>query len=148
LLDPAMTLILCLDLSTLSRRPAECAATQQVEVQMEDGLAGPCSVIDNGAVSRLLNCFFTSEPGGHVQKMPEQRFILGTHFRKRWNMLSRHHEHVHRSLGLNILNGNDALILIDNFGWYFPPNDLAKDAWILTHLAPFLNASPGNLPLD
>lgn len=68
-------------MTCLSRRPAELAATQQMKMEMKDGLARARAVIEKRAVA-CQQISFAGELRGHQMQFADQRLILGCRFVK------------------------------------------------------------------
>jgi hypothetical protein len=95
----------------LPRRPAEAAAAQQVQVQMEDGLAGVGSDVIHGAVA-LLDAALTRDPGRDQMGVADDFRILDRRIPDVDDVALGHDENVGRRLRMNILKRENFVVFV------------------------------------
>ena len=112
----------------LSRRPMEHTSSQDVDMEVKDGLTGSRAVVNHNAITARLNSALVSEFCCNAQQVPNQSFIFGSHGIELLEVNTRHDQQVNRGLWMEVLNRDCAVVLIDDFARCFPPDDLTENA--------------------
>jgi hypothetical protein len=110
----------------LARWPAHLAACHYVDVEMVDGLTTVTSVIDDDAVTRLIQTEFRSNAASDNQQMSEKQFVGVLGLRQHDDRMSRDHEKVHGRLRADIVERHALIIFVDELRRNFTANDLAE----------------------
>jgi hypothetical protein len=87
---------------------------QQMEMEVENGLASIRSGIDDYAKSCLRNAMFLRELAGNPKNMSNYFSIGSAQIRKRRDMLARNDQNMNRSLRIDILEGHHGAIFVDH----------------------------------
>src|SRR6266849_883633 len=111
----------------LAGGPAEVAAAQKVEVEMEDGLAGAGAVVEDGAVAGE-EIFFGGEFRGDHQELAEERLVFGWGVVKGFKMFARAEEDVYGSLRADVFKSEEIGVFVDKFRGNFFRADFAEEA--------------------
>ncbi len=118
----------CADLrEVLSRRPAEGASAQQVDVQMIDCLPAVFPVIHHDAVA-LVQAARASNLRRGPEKVPKERIVCLLRARQRVEVPARSNEDVRRRLRVDVRESVAVFILVDGCGWNCTFDDLAEQA--------------------
>ncbi len=113
-----------------------------MEMKMEHGLACPASVIDHHPVPFCIKAFVFCNFSCGKEKVPDKFSVGVGHALNIGNMLFRNYQRVDRRLGIDVFEGSNGIVLVNNSrrGLFF--DDLAEDAvWIAAHAF-----SPSGLP--
>ena len=105
----------------------QISAAQQVYVQVKNGLPGTRADVEHGPVA-ILDAALACDVGGGELAVADEFSILGQRFFQPANVLLRNHQHVRRSLRIDIVEGVGVLVFVDFLGGYFPTNDAAEQA--------------------
>jgi hypothetical protein len=111
----------------LSWRPGHWAATEQMDVNMVDGLAAIFAGVDHGAVT-LRESFGASYFGGCPMKMADQRVVFLACLGNGRNVQARNNEDVYGRLRIDVGEGITLIVLIDGFGRNTSIDDPAEKA--------------------
>ncbi len=106
------------------------APCEEVEVDMENRLAGSGISVIYNPVAFLGHPFFSSEPGSNLKDMADEVIVLWYESERAGNMFSWHDEKVHRRNRRDVFDCNHEIILIDFFGGNFISYYFAEDAII------------------
>ena len=108
------------------RRPMECSAAEEVNVQVIDRLAAVSAAVDDGAISvrqtELLGHFLRRQ-----QQVAEQGLIVRLSSSEVGNLLLGDHQHMRRSLRRDVVKRQTQLVFMDDLGWDFFVDDPLKD---------------------
>ena len=104
------------------------SSTQDVDVEMKHRLAGPRSVVDNGAEPFRIDVALARQLSRDGEEMPQEWFIFLLGFFERSDVVSRNQQKVHGGLGIQVLERYDAVILVDDFRRRLTLNDAAEYA--------------------
>lgn len=91
-------------------------------------LIGIRAAVNHAAISGLLDTFDLRYTCRHRTHRTQECCIAGGGIGKSRDVFSRHYQHVYRSLGLRIAEGNRILILVHNIRRDLAQNNLAKQA--------------------
>jgi len=100
--------------------------SEQMEVDVEDGLSGVGSRIRHDAISRLRDTLVTRNPDTRLYQLAQETGISSGEIRHRGDMPTWDHEHMNRSLGIDVLEGDKLIILIHCLGRNGPLDDSAE----------------------
>ena len=106
----------------------EHSSAQHVDVEMKHGLAGPGSVVDDGAESLRFYLPLASKLGADSKQMAYDSFVFLLGFAERCDVLSRNHQKVYRRLGIRVLKRYDGTVLVNDFGRRPALDNATKDA--------------------
>lgn len=120
--------------SDLTWRPVENPASQHVDVEVVNGLACPCAVIDHGSIT-LVEVPIAGEGSRHREEMSEQGLILRRSLRERGQVLSRDDQQVDGRLRIHVLESHDRIVFMNNPSGRLAVDDPAKKA--VLHKCPF-----------
>src|SRR5581483_6427660 len=111
----------------LSWRPAQVTTSQQMKVEVKDGLAGSRSDIENRTVA-VFNAAFARQLGRYQVQVADILgiFRLGTF--DVHDVFFGNDEHVGGSLRPDVLERKRTLVFIDFFGRHIATNELAEKA--------------------
>ena len=109
-------------------------ASEQMEVDMENGLSGIGSRIRHDAISRLRNTLVTRDLDARLHHPAQETGISFGKIRHRRDMPTWDHENMHRSLRIDVLERDKLVILIHGFGGNAPRDNSAEKTiahWLL-----------------
>ena len=95
---------------------------------MEDLLPGVGSGVEDDPVAGLGDASLGSDPGGGEDEVSHELPVLGRQGVVREDVLKGHEKHVHRCLGIDVLEGNASLIAHHKLGGDMAVPDLAEHA--------------------
>jgi hypothetical protein len=113
------------DGALLSRRPLQVSASEQVHVQVKDGLSGARADVKHGSIA-ILDAALPSNLRRRELAFPDQLGVLGHGFFQPVNVLLGDNQDMGWSLGINIVERVGMLVFVDFLGRDFPANDAAK----------------------
>ena len=99
----------------LSRRPGKPPTRQDVEVNVEYGLAGPCAIIDDHPVSLRVQTLIVSDFLCGQEKVPNKIFIGCGHAMNLGNMFLWNNEEMDGRLRVHIFKGGHEMVFIHGF---------------------------------
>ncbi len=99
-----------------------------MQMKMEHGLSGPASVIDHHPVPFCIKTFVFCNFSCGKEKVPDKLPIGVGHALNIGNVLFRNNQRVNRRLGIDVFEGGDRIVLVNDFRGNFFFNDLAEDA--------------------
>jgi hypothetical protein len=105
----------------------EFPAGDNMQVQMENGLASALTVINNQAES----VFNTQLPGNvtrRQQQVSQQVLVMRLSIGQPGYSFFRDYQHMNGRLGRYIVNGNAMIILVDKLSGNFASDNLAKNS--------------------
>src|SRR5579864_565793 len=117
---------------SLSRRPAECASAQEVNVQVKDGLSGAGANVEDGAVS-LLDLALSGDHGGGQMAAADDFGVTAFRFFQSCKMAFGDDEHMGRRLRINVFKREDVFIFENSFRRNLAANDAAEEAIGIGH---------------
>ncbi|HTA59108.1 MAG TPA: hypothetical protein VK805_13175 [Candidatus Baltobacteraceae bacterium] len=100
---------------TLAWGPAEIAASEKMQVEMENGLAGAGAVVEYGAVAGQ-EIALGGEFGSYQLQLAKQRLVGGLGIVQRDEMFLGANQNVHGRLRVDVFEGEHVLVLIDELG--------------------------------
>lgn len=87
-------------------------AAEQVQMEMVYGLAAVLADIDDHAIAGI-KFFLAGDFGRSPQEMAEQSAVFGGRLGEGGDVLARNDEQMHRSLGVDVGEGEALLVLVD-----------------------------------
>jgi len=108
-----------------TRGPGELAAAEEVDVQVGDGFAAMGTVVDHDAVARG-EFEIAGDLGGNEEEVTEEGLVLGQGFADAGDQLFGNDQHMHRGLGLHIVDRDAVLILVRDLGGDFSVDDFLE----------------------
>lgn len=117
----------------LARRPREVATAEEVDVNVEDGLARVRARVDDGAVATLGEPFLIGDAGGDAEQMAEQRLVRLRGVVEGFDVRARDDEDVRRSLRVDVAEGDGPPVFVDERGGNLARDDLAKETVLFRH---------------
>jgi hypothetical protein len=108
------------------------AAAEEVQVQVKDGLAGAAAVIEDGAIARE-EIAFGGELRGDELQFPEKGLIAVMRVLERRKMLSWADQNVRGRLGIDVFEGENVIVFVDEFRGNLLRADFAEKA-VCVHL--------------
>src|SRR6266849_4452137 len=118
----------------LTWRPPEIAAAEQMQVQMEYGLAGALTAVHNGSVP-IEKIPLAGELRGYKLQFPQDRLIFGRGVGQRFEMLARTNQDVRGSLWVDVFESKKIGIFVHDFRGDLLRGDLAEQA-VRAHWVP------------
>src|SRR4249919_1091095 len=115
------------------RRPeaAQGCSAQQMQVELEDGLAAVGIAVDDDAVA-ISGKAFAPRVGGGGEDEPGDDFpLLRLEVVERGDRRLGHEQHVDRRLWRDVAEGDDIVVLMDDVGRDFAADDPAEDGVVL-----------------
>ncbi len=111
----------------LARRPGQRTSTEQVDVDVEDGLSGAGPNVEDGAVS-LLDFSQAGNVGGGEVAAADEFGVGSLGFLQTREMSPRNDQHMRRRLRADVFESEHMLVLIDFPGGDFTAEDAAEEA--------------------
>lgn len=105
----------------------EHSPAQNVNVQMENGLARPQSIIDDHPVTLRVYLTLTSQLGGNHKKVSHERAIFSLGFFERGQMLARNNQKMNRRLGVYVFKSQYGVVFENDIRRRLAVNDAAKN---------------------
>ncbi len=103
------------------------AACQDMQMEMEHGLPGTGTVVydepEGVGYTELLGNLARRQ-----HEVAEQFLVRGLGIHQARDTLLGNHQHVHRRLGVDVVDGDAVLILIDEFAGNLAADDLAENS--------------------
>ena len=99
-----------------------------MKMQVRDALLPVLAAVDDHAIAALVNPQLTNQLAHDAIGVADDGFVLFREFVHADNVLFRHDEHMHGRLRLNVVDGDNQIVLIHFSRRDFPGDDLAKDA--------------------
>lgn len=104
------------------------SAREEVEVNVEYGLARPAPVVDDHPVALCVETFFIGDLLGCKKEMADKLTVSFGHAVNFGDMFLGYDEGMDGGLGVRVLEGDHHFVLKDDLGRDFFIDDLAKDA--------------------
>lgn len=95
-------------------------------MQMRDGFAGIGTVIDDEAKAALADVKLFGERSGFEEQMAKDLMIFRLRLGDPRNRFLGNDEHMNRCLRLDVLEGDDFVVFVENFGGDFAVDDFFK----------------------
>jgi hypothetical protein len=119
--DPTSSIFLA-----LSRRPCEVASTDEVEVNVEDGLTGAWAYVEDRTIT-VFDVAIASELGGDQLHVSEKLGVFECRLVQSFEMALRNDENVGRCAGIDVFKGEDAIVFVNLLRRNLAFDDLAKE---------------------
>jgi hypothetical protein len=110
----------------LTRWPGHWATTEQMDVNVVDGLPAIFAGVDHGAIA-LCQPFGAGYFGGCPMKMADQGVVLVAGVGDGCDVLARNDKDVYRRLRIDVGEGVALVVLVEGFGRNTSIDDLAKE---------------------
>jgi hypothetical protein len=107
----------------------QVAAAQEMYVQVKDRLAGTGTDVDYGSIA-IFDAALARYFGGGELAIADKFRIFGCRFLESVEMFLGNDEHMGRSLGIDIFEGESVLVFVDFLGRNFSADDAAEQAII------------------
>src|SRR5512137_2052741 len=114
--------------SALTGRPELGAPPEEVQVHVEDELPAVLVHVYHGPPARAGHAALSCNLRGHALHLPQERVVGGGQVVQGGDVPARHHQHVHRGLRVDVVEGDDVLVFVDQFRRDLPPDDPAEEA--------------------
>src|SRR5712691_4864345 len=111
----------------LSRRPAQAAAADEVQVDMEDGLAGVAVRVEHGPETAGGDPAILRDGGGPPNDFTDDLIIVRRQFVERRDVALRHDEDVRGCLRIDVVEGEQAVVFVDDGRRNLAFDDLAEE---------------------
>jgi hypothetical protein len=121
----------------LTRRPAKDPPAEQVQVQVRHCLAAGVLTVDHQAIAVLDQTELLRQPRRDEVQVPHQRLIVWRQVGVRGDLLARNDQHVDGGLGIDIVEGDTLIVLVDDPGWDFLAEDFEEQVRRQHEVAPF-----------
>jgi len=108
--------------------PAQYPSPHKVHMEVLYYLSGLGPAVDGEAVAFFRYTLLSGNLVGCFNHLPDERCLGIAHGGQRCYMFPRNDKQVHRGDGVNIHEGYDILVLIDDFRWYFTVDNLTENA--------------------
>ena len=112
----------------------EGASAQQMDVKMKHRLSGARSRIDDGPVAFGIQSALARQLRRHGQEASQQRLVLCGGILERGKMLARNHQQMNRRLRVEVFNGRNLVVFVDEFRRRAALDDAAEQALFQTNL--------------
>ncbi len=113
---------------SLAGRPGQGPPTEDVQVDVEHGLAGVGVAVEDGAEAAFAVPVAGRERGAPTDHLAHQAIVISGEIVQARDVPPRHDQHVHRRLRIDVLEGDEPFVLIDNRGGDLSVDDLAEEA--------------------
>ena len=100
--------------TTLARRPRHRAAAEDVQVDVEHRLAGVGVAVEDRPVAPIGVAGSLRERRAPSHHLADQAVVLGSELVEAGDVASRDDQHVRRRLRVDVLEGDDAVVLVDD----------------------------------
>jgi hypothetical protein len=117
----------------LSRRPGHPSSPEKMKMYMEDDLTRLLFCVEDDPVAALFYPHFSGDGFGFGKDMADDFLIIFGEVIESCEMVFGDEQDVNRCLGIDILEGKDVFVFIDDSCRNFFPYDLAKDAALRVH---------------
>ncbi len=104
------------------------AATQHVDVDVEDGLPGPGTIIDHRTITLRIEPPLTGQLSRHKKEVAEQGLVFRCSLPERRNVFSWEDQQMDRRLRMNVLDRDRLFVLMHYFGGNLAIDNLAEEA--------------------
>jgi len=115
-----------------SRGPAEVPSAEEVEVDVEDGLAGGFAGVDDHAVAVRREFQVARDLRGAQQHVSDDRVVLIGHLVERRDVFARNDEDVRRRLRVDVVERDDLVVFVHFFCRDLARRDAAEEAAVVT----------------
>ncbi len=96
-------------------------------MEVIDGLTRPRVRVEDDPVSVECDTALSCETRGQQDALAYHLAILGSELKRRGDVLAGHDQDMHRRLGMGVLEGHKALVLVHLRGRNFPLDNLAEE---------------------
>jgi hypothetical protein len=114
----------------LSNRIPHPLAAYQVHVQVEDHLSAMPTCVHDQAISVRVDPFFFGKFPGDREEPSQHGFIFGQDFIDRFDVLVWHEQKVNGRDRVDVVEGGDVFVFVNDSPGHFPLDDLAEDTLI------------------
>jgi len=109
-------------------RPDHVPAAEEVQVQVEDGLAAVAALVEDEPIPIFGQAFVGGNLLGGGKEGGQSGRVLGSEVGHAAQMLVGNDEDVGGGLRVDVAKGGDQVILVDNFSWKLTAYDFAENA--------------------
>lgn len=96
-------------------------------MEVADRLTPVAADIGDDPVAALSDPLGCGKPLGHVQESRPQDIVRWSQIRRRSDVLTRDDQEVRRSLRVDVAEGDNQVVLVDEAGWDVPAGDGAEE---------------------
>jgi hypothetical protein len=104
-------------------------ATHQMKVDVKNDLPTAMVDVHHQTITAVGNAPLARQPIGHKWQGSQPHRVIWLDVQKGWHVPLRHNEEVDRCAGMNILNGEQDVILVCLDAWLAVGDDVAKEAY-------------------
>jgi hypothetical protein len=104
------------------------SSAQEMDMKVIHRLPCAGAIVDNGPVAATFDAALACEFRGHAKEVSQQAFVFGLHYAEGFQVDARHDQQMNRGLRMQILDRHRSLILVNDFGGRFAPDDLTENA--------------------
>jgi len=97
-----------------------------MKVEVIDGLAATLETVCDQAEPRLLQAKSASQVDGSVLEPAQQSTVIGSDVEKSGYVLARDHQYVYRGLRIDVVEGYDLVVLVDQLSRNLAAGDFAE----------------------
>jgi len=118
-----------IELAALPGRPVQNTPSDQMDMQVKNGLPGARAYVENSAVA-VFDAAFACNVRGHEVAMADRLGIAGRGFLQAPDVSLGDHQHVGWALRINVLEGINSIVFVDFLGGYFAADDATEQTVI------------------
>ena len=97
-------------------------------MDMKDCLAGIAIGVEDRSVAARRQAAFAGDSGRPPHQFADEPVVLGAELVERRDMPFRYDQHVGRRLRVDVVEGDDAIVLVDQRRGNLTPDDFAEQA--------------------
>src|SRR6185503_17526962 len=112
----------------LARRPAEAAAPDQVQVDVVDAVSRIVTGVEDQPEAPLGQAQVGGQVAGASHQAPHEGVVAGGQVQDARDVALGHDEDVDRALRVDVVEGQDRVVLVGHAGRDLPGHDLAEQA--------------------
>lgn len=114
---------------SLTGRPTEFPARQEVEVQVGNGLSSVPAIVDHHPEAIFTQSLLLRDNAYASEKVSKKILIRGIGLSDPDDQLFRHEEQVHRGLGSDVPEAEAQVVLVDDISRNLPIRNLLEDGF-------------------
>jgi hypothetical protein len=104
----------------------EIASAEDVHVDVKHCLPGTRVAVEDGPVAALRVTVFFRDRCGETRHLSDERIVFGGQIVERRDMPSRNYQYVHRRLRVDVAEGHQPIVLMDERAGDFTCDDSAE----------------------
>jgi hypothetical protein len=102
-------------------------AAHQVKVDVKNDLSATVVDVHHQAIAAVGYATLARQLIGHKRERRQPHHVVWLNVQEGWHVSLRHDEEVDGRAGMNILDGQQSVILVNLDAWLAVSNDVAKD---------------------